>query len=184
MLEGLNYNVIFLLIISIVFFILDYMSNGRFYKILNKVNKISGQWKFLFVFVVFYFPKLIYMMNKKEEGKSITVYELFGLSNNNYKINNDKINKKRNVSESKKKFVAASQNGIVICVEIFWMQVMRLIINNHYIKVVEMILIIFKHYVGTVMEIKLWLIDLFNNLIKILNKYFFIIIYKNSLYII
>ena len=48
-------------------------------------------------------------MNKKEEGKSITVYELFGLSNNNYKINNDKINKKRNVSESKKKFVAASQ---------------------------------------------------------------------------
>ena len=110
MLDRLNYNVIFLLIISIVFFIVDYMSNGRFYKILNKVNKISGQWKFLFVFIVFYFPKLIYMMNKKEEGKSITVYELFGLSNKNInKISKKRISKKRNVSESKKKFVAANQ---------------------------------------------------------------------------
>ncbi len=114
MLDRLNYNVIFLLVISIIFFIIDYISNGRFYKILNKINKITGQWKVFIVFIVFYLPKLIYLMSKKEEGKSITIYELFGLTDNNYTNFNKKNNKnkKRKVSATAKKYVAANQKWL------------------------------------------------------------------------
>tara|TARA_B110000967_G_C18723796_1_gene479016 strand:- start:105 stop:614 length:510 start_codon:yes stop_codon:yes gene_type:complete len=111
MLDRLNYNIIFLLVISIVFFIIDYFSNGRFYKILNKINKITGQWKVFIVFIVFYLPKLIYLMSKKEEGKSITIYELFGLSESS-ECKNIKKNKKRKVSATAKKYVAANQKWL------------------------------------------------------------------------
>lgn len=113
MLDRLNYNIIFLLVISIVFFIIDNFSNGRFYKILNKINKITGQWKVFIVFIVFYLPKLIYFMNKKEDGKSVTIYELFGLSDNDKnKYKNYNKNKKRKVSATAKKYVAANQKWL------------------------------------------------------------------------
>ena len=95
MLYTVNYNVIFLLVISIISFIIDRLSNGKYYKYLNKINKISKQWKILFVFIVFYMPKLYYQMTKKDEENLVTIYEPF--------------NKKRKVSATKKKLVAANQ---------------------------------------------------------------------------
>ena len=97
--RDINYNIFYILLLSIVCYLIDLLTGGKFYKYLKYLDKIPKYWQIIIVFLVFYLPKLIYRNNTENSKNIMTIYEPFNLFPK----------KKRRVTANMKKHVAASQ---------------------------------------------------------------------------